>query len=62
VYLYDLENQAIVHTFLVGRKPEGLAIGPKTGKLYVASSYGINVFDIPSLIKVLNEDRRQPIH
>jgi len=56
VYLYDLENHTIIHTFLTGGKSEGLAIGPKTGHLYVSTRHGINIFDVPSLLKDFHQE------
>ncbi len=47
IYIYRLEEEAVIHTFLTGRKPEGVAIGPESGKIYAASSYGLCVFDLP---------------
>jgi hypothetical protein len=45
VYVYDVRNARIVRTLLVGAKPEGLALGPVSGALYVYSDGGIVVFD-----------------
>jgi hypothetical protein len=45
VYVYDPREARVLRTLLVGAKPEGLAIGPVSGALYVYSGAGIVVFD-----------------
>ena len=49
VYMFNLLKDRIIHTFLVGRKPEGIAIGPKTGSLYVISEFGLSIFDLSDI-------------
>ncbi len=45
VYVYDPSAARVVRTLLVGSKPEGLALGPVSGSLYVYSGAGIVVFE-----------------
>lgn len=49
IYLYDTEKREIEQTFLTGRKPEAMALGPRSGKLYVVSSFGLTIFDLPAI-------------
>ena len=51
VYVYDVQGGKILHTLLVGRKPEAMAIGLNMQKLYVASDCGITVFELPALLR-----------
>lgn len=48
IYLYDINRKEIEQTFLTGRKPEAMALGPRSGKLYVISSFGLTIFDLPA--------------
>lgn len=50
LHIYDPVREEVLHSLLVGRKPQAITVSP-SGKIYALSSFGITVFDLPLLIE-----------
>lgn len=49
IYIYDLENKSMLHSYYIGQKPIGLDVHPQRAEIYFSSSFGLMKLDLQKL-------------